>query len=143
MSTNGPVLGADFKVSIYVENKRVARDFTNVKSCSAKDEYYSGTDEHLDKEDVARWQRYKETKGAIEFEPDNLGYMWAVRKAIQVVERAGQKPNVKLVLQVRNGDGSTSEDSFKDVNLDFGSDAKDRGNRVTVSCDWVGTRIFS
>lgn len=142
MAENGPVLGADCAWLLYVENKKLSRDFVNVKSGSAKDENYEGVDEHLNKEDVEPWQRYKMTKGSVELEPDNLGYVWTVRNAIQVVQRAGKKPDIKLVRRVRNGDGSTSEESYKKVVLTFGDDSKERGTRVPVTIDWTGVRIF-
>lgn len=131
-------LGAQVQVGVYVEGKRVGRDFTDILDFHHEDQYYEGDDEYQGPGDVRHWQRYKNTIGSFTLHENNASYIDLLFNAINVATIAGQQPKIVLAKITTNTDGTTSRISWRSVTLKRKFDSNSKGEKVVNGCSWTG-----
>lgn len=125
-----PNLGANVQVLIYVENKRLNRDFKQIKDFSDAPEYYEGADEYLGNGPVEPWQRFKTSKISFSIEESDDGYVSTVLNAIKVAEEAGTRPKIEIVMLTTNNNGTTSKTTYGKVTMRAERSAGGKGEVV-------------
>lgn len=134
MADGNKNLGSSRVIRFYVEDKKLGRDFTNLKNWNWEPTYYEGDDEFLGPSDVEPWQRPKIAQGGCDIEEQDASYVGQVAQAIRDAELAGTKPKVEITEAINNeGIGTTSKVRFRKVVLKFKTAVNGKGEKVIRS----------
>ena len=138
MAENLKTLGANQRVTIFVEGKALSGSYKNITQWSWQPEYYEGEDEYIGKGPVDPWQVPKASSGSFDIE-ENSGFdVGAIIEAISAAESSGSKPTVRIVEYTDNNDGTTSKASFSGVTLRRKKDNPGKGQKIKHSFTWRG-----
>jgi hypothetical protein len=124
-------VGANVQIRIYIEDKKLGRDFTQVTNWQWNKTYYEGDDEYLGPADVEPWQLPKGAEGSFTIEEANASYVGDIERARSDAERSGQKPKVVITETTINNDGSSSKTTFTKVVLKKKKNAPGKGEKIT------------
>ena len=127
-------LGRNVTYGLYIDDKKIGKDFKNITDFKYDEEEYEGEDEYLGRSNVSPWGVFKMATGTFNFEEDNAGQIDSIIAAQREAKRAGQKPKIKIVEFTENNDGTTSKVVFTDMNLKFGKSVPAKGDKVKRSC---------
>lgn len=124
-------LGRNTRQALYVNDVRLGRDFRNIKNFKRNFDFYEGMDEYLGRGDVEPWQVFKTGTFSFTIEEDNAGQVDTVMNAIHVSEKNGTKPNIRVVEETENNDGTTTAMIYTKITMKAGRDTPAKGDKVT------------
>ncbi len=123
-------IGRQLTVSLYIEDRKAGRDFSNMKNWSWSPTYYSGEDEYLGDGEVRPWQQGKGAEGSFSIEESDASFIHQIMQAISDAEIAGQRPKIVLVERtVSTSGGPLGKVTFPNVTLTMDTSQPSKGER--------------
>ncbi len=136
MSTPTANLGVTKKVTIYVEDSNLGRDFVNMTSFSWEPKYVEGDDEYLGESEEEPWQRATGASGAFDIDERDADYCNRLEQALRDAERTGQKPKVRIVERTLSNSGTTSKMTFSNAVLKVKVATGGKNEKIKRSYTW-------
>lgn len=139
MPTANLNIGTNTRVVLYLAGKKIARDFTKMRSFQSKPEFDQGSDELIS--GTFLWSEYLKSSGSFVIDEENASHVGLFNKAIKDgASRAagGGRPDVVLVVHTTNNDGTSTKVTFTDVSLSWTYDAPGKGLKNFYTYTFVG-----
>ncbi len=136
MSTPTKNLGTTKKISIYVENSKLGRDYVTMKSFSDKPIYVEGTDSYLGEPDEIPWQFCTGAEGSFEIDELDSDYCDTLEQSLRDVEATGQRPDIIIVKRTLSNSGTVSKMTYPNCVLKPDTSAGGRTEKAARKYTW-------
>jgi hypothetical protein len=138
MSSSLPNIGKLDRIKIFFETKQLGKSWLRVNSFDEKDAYFEFERSNLGAETIEHGNVYKESTGTFAVDEDDASDLDDVRSAYNKSTLVGTKPNVTIVRETSNGNGTVSTTKYLRCTLDFSRTNKEFGSKVERSFSWKG-----